>query len=105
MIVPDAIEPIVGWRCWSLNDAGQLESPIQDSDTPWLPGERKEAKCSSPIFSWLGETSDTEGAELDPALGEYDFLRDTKHRWRVAAAGFMRPRTSRRCEPSSVRDR
>jgi hypothetical protein len=75
MIVPDAIEPIVGWRCWSLNDAGQLESLLEGTD-PWLPNQRQEAKCLSPLFSMPGETSDTEYAGLDPALGDADFLKE-----------------------------
>jgi hypothetical protein len=75
MIVPDAIEPIVGWRCWSLTDAGQLESLVPFGDRLWLPGERKEATCFPPIPSTLGEASGTECAELDPDLGDADFLR------------------------------
>jgi hypothetical protein len=43
MIVPDVIEPIVGWRYWTLFD-GRLASPFK-FDEPWLPRERKEAKC------------------------------------------------------------
>ena len=74
MIVPDAIEPIVGWRCWTLNDAGQLESLAPFGDTLWLPGERKEAKCFHPVLSMLGAASGPERAELDPDLGDADFL-------------------------------
>jgi hypothetical protein len=45
MIVPDAVEPIVGWRYWSLNQQGRLESLVQERDAPWVPGVRKEAEC------------------------------------------------------------
>lgn len=82
MIVPDAIEPIVGWRYWSLN-GGRLGSLVQGRDTPWRVGVRKEAKCCSP-FSTLREASETEleasetetTAELPPELEDVEFLRE-----------------------------
>jgi len=74
MIVPDAIEPIVGWRCWSLNDQWRLESLIEGRDVPWRPGVRKEAECRFPamIRAWPQETAEGRPQEtpLDPELLE-----------------------------------
>jgi hypothetical protein len=43
-VIPDSIEPVIGWRGWALSDNGLLLS--QHNHMQWTPGERAEAKCS-----------------------------------------------------------
>ena len=77
MIVPDAIEPIVGWRCWNLNDAWRLESLINGRDTPWRPGVRKEATCCSELLSSLRASLPPETiAQLELKPEDADLLRE-----------------------------
>lgn len=44
MVVPDAIEPVVGWRCFNVID-GLLVSP--QKNMPWPPAAKAKATCSS----------------------------------------------------------
>ena len=76
MIVPDAIEPIVGWRCWSLNDHWRLESLFKGRESPWVPVP-KEANCCDEFLarlraSWPPETI----AELGLKPKDADLLRE-----------------------------
>ena len=80
MIVPDAVEPIVGWRYWGLNQQGRLESLVQERDTPWVPGVRKEAECGflAMIRAWEQRLAEVRQQEtpLDPELLEQTMLED-----------------------------
>lgn len=44
MVIPDAIEPVVGWRCFEIND-GLLISPQQRM--PWPPARAARATCGN----------------------------------------------------------
>jgi hypothetical protein len=77
MIVPDAIEPIVGWRYWNLNYAWRLESLINGRDTPWRPGVRKEANCCDELLSALRASLPPETvAELELKPEDADLFRE-----------------------------
>jgi hypothetical protein len=46
-VVPDSIEPVVGWRAW-FHHEGFLHSVVHP--TRWEPGERVEAKCLNDYY-------------------------------------------------------
>ena len=49
MLVPDAVEPSVGWRCWRIVDGpGGLALTSAHHDLRWSPGEPAEASCGRP---------------------------------------------------------
>lgn len=52
MVIPDSIEPVVGWRCFDVVD-GQLVSPQQRM--PWPAGVKAQATCSRAraVFAWV----------------------------------------------------
>lgn len=57
MVIPDSIEPVVGWRCFDVID-GLLVSPQQRMR--WQPGEKARATCSRirPVYAWTQMTPD-----------------------------------------------
>jgi hypothetical protein len=45
-VVPDAIEPVVGWRVWRVRDTGRaFELTSANRPTAWAPGEIFAASC------------------------------------------------------------
>lgn len=55
MVIPDAIEPVVGWRCFDIVD-GLLVSPQQRM--PWPPKVAAKASCGNSRWSceWMQAT-------------------------------------------------
>jgi hypothetical protein len=55
MVIPDAIEPVVGWRCFDIVD-GLLVSPQQKM--PWPPARKAQASCGRDHWSyeWVQRT-------------------------------------------------
>lgn len=54
-VVPDSIEPVVGWRCFDVVD-GLLFSPQQRM--PWPPAKKAKASCSNDhwFYEWVQRT-------------------------------------------------
>ena len=45
--VPDAIEPVVGWRTWRVRDTGsEFRLTSVNNATLWEPGEPLRAACT-----------------------------------------------------------
>ncbi len=52
MVVPDAVEPVVGWRCWRVADeADGLVLLSAHHSLRWTPGWPAEASCPVPHAS------------------------------------------------------
>lgn len=45
--IPDAIEPIVGWRYWRMDRTGRLLASLGGSGGGWMPGRPLMAACAS----------------------------------------------------------
>jgi hypothetical protein len=45
--IPDAIEPLVGWRYWRMDGSGRLLASLGGSGRGWKPGVPKRASCAS----------------------------------------------------------
>ncbi len=45
--IPDAIDPIVGWRYWRMDRTGRLLASLGGSGRGWKPGRPKRASCAS----------------------------------------------------------
>jgi hypothetical protein len=45
--VPDAIDPIVGWRYWRMDRTGHLLASLGGSGRGWKAGRPKKASCAS----------------------------------------------------------
>ncbi len=65
--VPDAIEPVVGWRCFDVID-GLLVSPQQRM--PWPPSERARASCGNARWSQTWEQQTPEQREATEMIAE-----------------------------------
>lgn len=51
LIVPDSIEPVVGWKALRVNGLGELDSPQQAFR--WNPRRRVEATCDNVTYAWV----------------------------------------------------
>jgi hypothetical protein len=45
--IPDAIEPVVGWRYWRMDRTGRLLASLGGAGRGWTPGRPKKATCAS----------------------------------------------------------
>jgi hypothetical protein len=45
--IPDAIDPVVGWRYWRMDRTGRLLASLGGSGRGWRPGAPKRASCAS----------------------------------------------------------
>ncbi len=77
MVIPDAIEPVVGWRCFDVID-GQLVSPQQRMH--WPVGKRAEAGCGKSRweYNWVQATT-AEREEMEIRAKENGFDAATGH--------------------------
>jgi hypothetical protein len=77
LVIPDAIEPVVGWRCFDIVD-GLLVSPQQRM--PWPPGRKAKATCSNERWSceWNLRTP-KERSELEAKAAAEGFEAATGH--------------------------
>ncbi len=64
MIVPDSIEPYIGWKALRLNDMGELFSPQQTF--LWTPKQRCEAQCGQLHYHWQPVLGLAAGPPRDP---------------------------------------
>lgn len=47
MTIPDAVEPVVGWRYWRMDRTGRLLASLGGSGRGWTPGRPLRASCAS----------------------------------------------------------
>jgi hypothetical protein len=45
--IPDAIDPVVGWRYWRMDRSGRLLASLGGSGRGWRPGVAQRASCAS----------------------------------------------------------
>lgn len=67
VVIPDSIEPVVGWKVLTIRDGGTLSSPTYPMH--WIPGKKTEAECTGDLyFTW--ELVDEDVPEEPPSVEE-----------------------------------